>query len=111
MPLVTFKVSGTDNCVRIDDLPYVYIRTEAGGSVLAASCPHRGGPLHLGTPDADNRRLVCPWHERGTSLSRLRRLVPAVRTGDTVTAVLPGPADADVELCHLPLSPALAAGA
>jgi len=111
MPLVTFKATGADNCVRADGLPYVYIRTEAGGSVLSASCPHRGGPLNLATPDAAGRRLVCPWHERGASLARLRRQVPAVRSGDTVTAVLPGPADSDVELCHLPLSPALAAGA
>ncbi|MBB1242894.1 hypothetical protein GL263_04840 [Streptomyces durbertensis] len=111
MPVVTFKVSGADNCVRVADLPYVYIRTETGGSVLPASCPHRGGPLNLATVDAAGRRLVCPWHERGTSLSRLRRQVPAVRSGDTVTAVLPGPADVPVEHCHLPLSPALAAGA
>ncbi|MFG2910290.1 MULTISPECIES: Rieske 2Fe-2S domain-containing protein [unclassified Kitasatospora] len=111
MPVVTFKAGGADNCARVAGLPYVYIRTEAGGSVLPASCPHRGGPLNLGTPDPTGRRLVCPWHERGSSLSRLRRQVPAVRSGDTVTAVLPGPADAAAELCHLPLSPALAAGA
>ncbi|MFH9294115.1 Rieske 2Fe-2S domain-containing protein [Streptomyces sp. NPDC017520] len=110
MPLVTFRTSGAGNCVRVADLPYVYIRTEAGGAVLPASCPHRGGPLNLAVPDADGRRLVCPWHERGTSLSRLRRQVPAVRSGDTVTAVLPGRADAAVERCHLPLSPALTAG-
>jgi hypothetical protein len=111
MPVVTFQVSGAGNCARVAGLPYVYIRTEAGGSVLPASCPHRGGPLHLGKTDAAGRRLVCPWHERGTSLSRLRRQVPAVRSGDRVTAVLPGPAGSAVELCHLPLSPDLDAGA
>lgn len=108
MPVVTFRTSGAGNCARVADLPYVYIRTEAGGAVLPSSCPHRGGPLNLATMDTAGRRLVCPWHERGTSLSRLRRQVPAVRSGDTVTAVLPGPANAAVTLCHLPLSPALA---
>ncbi|MEV6120138.1 Rieske 2Fe-2S domain-containing protein [Streptomyces sp. NPDC052077] len=110
MPVVTFRAAGADNCVRVADLPYVYVRTGAGGAVLPASCPHRGGPLNLAEVDPAGRRLVCPWHERGTSLARLRRQVPAVRSADTVTAVLPGPADAPVELCHLPLSPALDAG-
>ncbi|MFB7517302.1 Rieske 2Fe-2S domain-containing protein [Streptomyces sp. NPDC056144] len=110
MPVVTFKVSGAENCVRVAGLPYVYIRTEAGGAVLPASCPHRGGPLNLASIDGTGRRLVCPWHEQTVSVARLTRRVPAVRSGDTVTAVVRGPADAPVELGHLPVSPELDAG-
>jgi hypothetical protein len=110
MPVLTFAVSGPGNCVEVDGVPYVYARTAQGGSVLRAACPHRGGPLHLAVPDRTGRQLVCPWHERGTSLSRLRKEIPAVRNGATVTAVIPARAGSTVIHRHLPLSPELTLG-
>jgi len=119
MPVVTFSVSGAGNCVVIDDAPFVYATVDRRGFVMLARCPHRGGPLHLSTPTADGAYLVCPWHERRTSVARLRAQIPAVRRGDRVAAVIPDAAlpgaapdapasDGSVSLEYRPLSPALA---
>lgn len=109
MAVVTFRVSGTDNCVTVDDEPYMYARTEQGSCVLPVRCPHRGGPLNLATMRPGETRLVCPWHERSTSITKaLRRGIPAVRRGDYVTTVLPESDEAEYELCHRPVSPELA---
>ncbi|MEU5219189.1 Rieske 2Fe-2S domain-containing protein [Streptomyces sp. NPDC020807] len=112
MPVVTFAVEGRDNCVVLGDDSYVYARTEHGSFVLATKCPHRGGPLNLASFEEGGRgnRLVCPWHERATSVTKaIRAGIPAVRHGDRVTAVLPEPGQGSYELQHRPLSPALRA--
>lgn len=90
-------------------MPYVYARTAQGAFVMPARCPHRGGPLHLARIGPNGRQLVCPWHERGVSLSRLRQEVPAVRRGDLVTAVFAGAFDtgAEPQVEYRPLSPDL----
>jgi nitrite reductase (NADH) small subunit len=105
---VTFSVAGRGNCAVVDGQPYVYARTSQGSFVMRARCGHRGGPLHLATLDTQADRLVCPWHERGTSLQWLRQQIPAVRRGEVVTAVLPGPPGAEVGTGHRPLSADLA---
>jgi hypothetical protein len=109
MLVIRLQASGPRNCAEAAGVAYVYARTAQGGFVLPARCPHRGGPLNLAelTPEGD--RLVCPWHSGKSSLARLRRQIPAVRTGNVVTAVLPASPDADAELVHRPVSAALAA--
>ncbi|HEY3611968.1 MAG TPA: Rieske 2Fe-2S domain-containing protein [Pseudonocardiaceae bacterium] len=105
---MSFAVEGTGNSVDVGGVPYVYARTPRGSFVLPARCAHRGGPLHLATVDETGALLVCPWHERTTSANRLiRRSVPAVRAGNTVTAVFPVPADTEVVTRHRPVSPDL----
>jgi hypothetical protein len=106
--VVSFQAAGARNCVEAGDTAYVYVRTAQGSFVMPATCPHRGGPLHLGAPASNGRRLVCPWHGGGVSLTRLRKQIPAVRRGGTVTAVLPDPPTTEVRLGHRPLSAALA---
>lgn len=86
---MTFPVDGRDNCVVVAGTSYVYATVGGRGFVMRAQCPHRGGPLHLADVTPDGARLVCPWHERKTSVARLRGEVPAVRVGDRVTAVFP----------------------
>ncbi|WP_441249462.1 Rieske 2Fe-2S domain-containing protein [Kitasatospora sp. McL0602] len=108
--VLTFAVSGPGNCVEVGGVPYVYADAGSGGFVLRAGCPHRGGPLHLAVPDSTGRQLVCPWHERGTSLSRLRKEIPAVRQGALVTAVIPAPPGSPVVHRRLPLSRELKPG-
>ncbi|WP_147268597.1 Rieske (2Fe-2S) protein [Sphaerisporangium album] len=111
MLVVNFAVEGAHNCVEVDGVPYVYARTAKGSFVMPALCPHRGGPLNLAEVDATGGRAVCPWHERATSITRLRRKgIPAVRRGNTVTAVLPVPADSEVTTTHRPMSPAFCGG-
>ncbi len=105
MLVLSFAVAGTRNSVRVGGVPYVYARTVLGSFVSPALCTHRGGPLHLATVDVGRSRLVCPWHGGSTSATRLRRRgIPAVRRGDTVTAVFPVPAEATAAVTHLPLS-------
>jgi len=115
---VTFPAAGRDNCVVVAGTPYVYATVGGRGFVMRARCPHRGGPLHLADV-AEDGRLTCPWHERRTSVARLRAEIPAVRVGDRVTAVFPDrPPDrgwptpraacGGVALEHRPLAAALA---
>jgi len=101
---VSFRARGKQNCVETAAGTFVYARTAQGSFVLPASCPHRGGPLHLGAIDPASGRLVCPWHERGTTVDRwMARAVPAVRRANTVTAVLPTD-DTTCVRTHRPLS-------
>lgn len=68
---------------------YVLARTDAAPFVLAASCPHRGGPLPLGQLDGHGR-LICPWHENRYSCSQSREsTIPLVRRANRVTAIFP----------------------
>ncbi|WP_405788000.1 Rieske 2Fe-2S domain-containing protein [Streptomyces sp. NBC_01367] len=89
MPVVSFPVAGRENCVVVAGTAYVYATVGGRGFVMNASCPHRGGPLHLAGVTPDAGRLICPWHDRKTSAARLRAEIPAVRTGSRVTAVFP----------------------
>ena len=118
MPVVSFPVSGRGNCVVLAGTAYVYATVAGRGFVMRAQCPHRGGPLHLADVAPDASRLICPWHERKTSVARLRAAIPAVRSGDRVTAVFQdqrpaGGQAAPAPLCgeagreHRRLSPAL----
>lgn len=45
-------------------------------------CPHRGGPLHMGSSDATCAKIRCPWHKYSWSTKALgARVAPAVRRG------------------------------
>jgi Rieske 2Fe-2S protein len=108
MLVVTFATAGRSNCVVIDGEPFVYARTRLGSFVLPARCRHRGGPLHLAELARGVPRLVCPWHERCTPVSKwLAAGVPAARRGNVVTAVFRAPKGTSYELEHRPLSPDL----
>jgi nitrite reductase/ring-hydroxylating ferredoxin subunit len=52
-------------------------------TVVAGRCPHRGGPLALGTFEPLGRRWRCPWHGQKHPLPTLQaRGLPAIRRGD-----------------------------
>jgi nitrite reductase/ring-hydroxylating ferredoxin subunit len=108
MVVVTFKASGADNCVTVAGTPYMYARTEHGSFVLPVRCPHRNGPLNLATMQPGATRLVCPWHERATSVTRaISKGIPAVRSGENVTTVLSSAEDSTCEWDHRPVSLAI----
>ncbi|GLW93438.1 Rieske (2Fe-2S) protein [Actinokineospora globicatena] len=108
MLVLIFAASGVGNCAEVGGVPYVYARTGRGAFVAPARCSHRGGPLHLATIDASGNRLLCPWHDQPTSMTRLlRKGIPAVRSGNRVTAVFAVAADTEVATSHRPLSPDL----
>jgi nitrite reductase/ring-hydroxylating ferredoxin subunit len=107
--VVSFSTVGRHNCVVVEGEPFVFARSRLGAFVLPARCRHRGGPLHLAALERDRPRLICPWHERRSSVARcLSSGIPAVRRTSTVTAVLPYAAGTPYKLGHRPLSADLA---
>jgi len=105
MLAVTISTGGLGNCVEVAGIPYVYADGVIGEFVLPASCPHRGGPLHLASVEPGTSRLICPWHGRATSVTRaVRHGIPAVRNQDRVTIVLPVEESASVRIGHRPVS-------
>lgn len=86
------------NYLMVDEEPYFLLQTDERFLVTRDRCPHRGGPLHLGEWDRRTGSLTCPWH--GTCLMRtalVRRSVPAVRCGTTITAIFPAPSGTSVQ--------------
>jgi nitrite reductase (NADH) small subunit len=59
--------------------------------VLPSRCPHRGGPLHLGTIDPTGKSLICPWHDNTVSVRWLcTHALPLVkRQGGPWTVIAP----------------------
>jgi nitrite reductase (NADH) small subunit len=78
------------NFVATDAGNYFLWRDELGVAyMLPADCPHRGGPLWLGT--LDDGRIRCPWHESLVSQRSLeRRALPTVVNRTNVTTIAPG---------------------
>ncbi|MBL0843898.1 Rieske 2Fe-2S domain-containing protein [Pseudomonas mediterranea] len=69
-----------------------YFATDVNGkyALIPSQCPHRGGPLHLGSASKCRAKLVCPWHDNAYHVSRLdTKGLPLVRTGTTIHLVVP----------------------
>lgn len=73
-------------------------QVHAVGIVLAgkwrlvdSTCPHRGGPLHLGEVDPTSGVVTCPWHRISMHCVRLKPVVyPTVRVRDRVSVICVG---------------------
>lgn len=88
------------NYICLDGEPYFVFKLPGGRmAVLPDRCPHRGGPLHLGTSDCKKYTLTCPWHET-VFLQRalMRKAIPAVTLGRRITALFPVAATAKAVL-------------
>ena len=95
MRIATLDVRDHNTVFVRDDRYFVF---EHGGRLFLVrdKCPHRGGPLSLGTRSPDEKRLVCPWHKTRVACTWLRRQsMPLVRRGTEITAYLPDGGDAD----------------
>ncbi len=79
------------NYVMVGDEPFFLFETASDKAVICPDrCPHRGGPLHLGTRDCGTHALTCPWHHMVFMEGALvRRGVPSVSTGSRISAVFP----------------------
>ena len=103
MLVVTFDLE-LYNCVEVAQASFVYMYIGEIPVLFAANCPHRGGPLQLGTIDPIRKALVCPWHGRHEDLAGLlASSVPAVRCGNYVTAVFNVSAAASHQLSYRPV--------
>lgn len=57
---------------------------------VSDGCPHRGGPLHMGSWDASCAKIRCPWHKYSWGEKAVStRLIPAIRRGRQWSVVLP----------------------
>lgn len=99
------------NYLTVDGRDYTMFAASGGRTlVVTSTCPHRGGPLHLGRLDARRARIVCPWHELGTPVRKLvAGALPAVRRGTTMTVVVDAPEHGEVVALHRLTSPAMTA--
>jgi nitrite reductase (NADH) small subunit len=77
------------NLVSVGEQNYFVLRTDDGKQMLVSDrCPHRGGPLHLGSWDWGRNGIVCPWHQTCVSIKALIRRAPAaVRIRQHITMV------------------------
>jgi nitrite reductase (NADH) small subunit len=96
MPVLSFDTEAA-SVVSAGDRRWFLLDQDGGPLMVDGTCPHRGGPLHLGDVLADGSAVRCPWHDRCTGTRALRRkALPLVVRGRTATAVLPADADRPV---------------
>lgn len=82
--------AGDENYIEVGDQRFMVIAHGARGChTVAATCPHRGGPLHLGDVEESGQFIVCPWHQTKVSLARLFRTgLPTVSSLGRVSVVI-----------------------
>ena len=87
-----FEIS-EDDCSVIVHGDRRYFLLRIGGdrtAFVADACPHRGGPLHMGSWDSSCAKIRCPWHKQSWAIEALlHRVLPAIRQGQHWSVVLP----------------------
>jgi len=98
--------AGADEIWRGDQRAFLLASPAELPVIINGRCPHRGGPLALGTFDCARRELRCPWHGQRHSLAQLHaRALPAIRIGRTWLVALAGTDPADDAICFRRGSP------
>ncbi len=57
--MLTLKLDAF-NVLRLDQAEFFAYTHEGNVYLLPSSCPHRGGPLRLGS--LEGKTIICPWH-------------------------------------------------
>ena len=85
-----------DNYVEVGGERFLVLRGSDGRChAVSATCPHRGGPLHLGRVEESGKYIVCPWHKTKVSIARLLRGgLPTISNRGRVSVVVTGDGDA-----------------
>ncbi|KAA2261406.1 Rieske 2Fe-2S domain-containing protein [Solihabitans fulvus] len=84
------------NTVHVGDDLYFVLAREGTVHLIASTCAHRGGPLHLG--EVQEGRLRCPWHGNSFKVDRLCvRGASVVQRGSQVIAYVPAKESAQDE--------------
>jgi nitrite reductase/ring-hydroxylating ferredoxin subunit len=79
------------NLIEYGDRSYFLHRDRAGAYVLIrARCPHRGGPLFLGTvQDGPAESIRCPWHDSVVTVKAMqKRAPPMVMNGSECRVII-----------------------
>jgi nitrite reductase/ring-hydroxylating ferredoxin subunit len=82
------------NLVEFGDRSYFLHRDRDGAYVLIrARCPHRGGPLFLGTvQDGAAESIRCPWHDSVVSVKAMQKKAPPMVVNGSECRVILGDA-------------------
>lgn len=60
-----------------DQAYFVYTDGEGSSMLIRAWCPHRGGPLFLGTRLSGPKESIrCPWHDSVVPVRAMQRKAP-----------------------------------
>lgn len=88
MKSITLKLTDF-NFIAVGAKTYFLNRRARQTQLLPTSCPHRGGPLHMGDTTGDGQALICPWHENHYKTCNLeKRALPSVRVGELISTVI-----------------------
>jgi hypothetical protein len=104
-----FTTPAADTVWLRDARAFLLATPDGKPALIDGICPHRGGPLSLGSYDCRTQTLRCPWHGRRHPRAHLlARAWPTIRIGaDWIVAV---PANAGDGICFtgtgIALSPA-----
>ena len=93
MKILRFQMDEA-NLVELGDQSYMVHRNRAGGFVLIrARCPHRGGPLFLGTTlNGETESIRCPWHDTVVPVQAMQRKAPPMVVNRSECRVIVGDA-------------------
>jgi nitrite reductase (NADH) small subunit len=93
-PRWTYFDVSEDECSVIvhGDRRYFLLRISKNRRAFVSdACPHRGGPLHMGSWDLSCSKIRCPWHKHAWKPDALGiRTLPAIKRGRHWRVVLPG---------------------
>lgn len=68
--------------------------------IVGGRCPHRGGPLALGSYECRDRQWRCPWHGHKQAVTEmLANALPAIRRGDHWLVAIAAPLPMDEAIC------------
>lgn len=68
---------------------FIFSDPEGSEHIIPDRCPHRGGPLSMGSWDAETCKLTCPWHNRSWPASTLiKKELPTIRVSGKWTVYL-----------------------
>jgi nitrite reductase (NADH) small subunit len=89
MPVVKFDPIASNFLIH-GDQRFFLMPSNNQTFLVGDRCPHRGGPLHLGQVDCQNKTIICPWHQFAVSTHRLQKsALPLVWRKNIAIAVLP----------------------
>lgn len=88
MKSITLSLNDTQY-VAVDEKTYFLNRRHDATQLLPTTCPHRGGPLHMGEVTQDGESVICPWHENAYKVCNLeKRSLPTVRVKNMISTVV-----------------------
>lgn len=81
--------------VAVEERTYFLTRHAYSTQLLPTTCPHRGGPLHMGEMTSEGQNVICPWHDKTYKVCNLeKKSLPTVRVRNQISTVV-----GDTERC------------